>query len=47
MAVRVPKPENLFIGIVLVVLLAGVTLQITGWAPRVGFWMAVGGFALA
>jgi hypothetical protein len=46
MASRWPKPEFLFFGSVLVLVLAGLLLQITGIAPRVGFWIGICAFGI-
>jgi hypothetical protein len=47
MATRWPKPEHLFFGSVLLLMLVGVVLQLTGFAPRAGFWIAVIAFGVA
>jgi hypothetical protein len=47
MATRWPKPEHLFFGGILLLMLVGVVLQLTGLAPRTGFWIAVIAFGVA
>jgi hypothetical protein len=46
MARRWPKPEFLFFGSVFVLVMAGLLLQITGVAPRAGFWIAMCAFGI-
>jgi hypothetical protein len=47
MAARWPKPEHLFFGGILLLMLVGVILQLTGFAPRAGFWIGVIAFGVA
>ena len=47
MSTRWPKPEFLFFGGCLLLMLLGLALQLTGVAPRVGFWIGIGAFGLA
>ena len=46
MATRWPKPEHLFVGGILLLMLVGVILQLTGLAPRAGFWIGATAFAI-
>jgi uncharacterized membrane protein YvlD (DUF360 family) len=43
---RWPNPEFLFLGGLFLLMMAGLVLQITGIAPRAGFWIAIFGFAV-
>lgn len=47
MANRWLRPEHLFFGSILLLMLVGVAFQLTGFAPRAGFWMAVIAFGVA
>lgn len=47
MARRWPRPEQLFLGGILLLLLVGLFLQLTKVAPRAGYWIATGAFAVA
>jgi hypothetical protein len=46
MATRWPKPEHLFLGTALFLMIAGLFLQFTGLAPRAGWWIIVVAFGL-
>jgi hypothetical protein len=45
-AMRQLKPEHLFFGGVLLVMLVSLVLQLTGLAPRLGFWVGIGAFGV-
>jgi hypothetical protein len=39
--------DFMFMGTVLVLMVGGLALHLTGIAPRVGLWIAIGAFGLA
>jgi hypothetical protein len=46
-ATRWPKPEHLFFGGILLLILVGLLLEFTGVAPQAGSWIVAGAFAAA
>jgi hypothetical protein len=46
-ATRWPKPEHLFFGGILLLILVGLLLEFTGVATQAGSWIVAGAFAAA